>query len=600
VPDRKSNSGYNAAPEPATERHLRFELRATNWRSYVPIVDVLERYRRDDFGRDLIAGTIVCVITVPQAIAYAFLAGLPPEAGLYACLAPLVIYAVLGSSRHLAVGPVAIAALMVAAAVGQYAGPHGRSHLEISIILCLQAGIFLWLLRLMQMGGLVNLLSHPVITGFVNAAAFLIIVSQIPAFTGIGPGAADDPFNQLADLAGRWEEINVISIAIGIGALAGLWGVNRYGVALLRLFWPDIPDEHPVSRVGPLVVAVIAAGIVAMWQLDVHFGVAIVGFIPPGLPSFTLPLFDWRLWVDVAPSAAMIAVVAYVESYSIGTTLATRQRTRVNAHQELIALGAANIGAAFTGAYPVAGSFSRSSVNFQAGGRTQVSSLVCAAIIVLTLLFLTPLFAVLPHAVLAAIVVFSVLGIVDLHSARRHWRVYREDSITELVTLATVVMFGVETGLLTGVALSIAFFVRTSSRPHIAIVGRIANTEHFRSARRYSVETFLHVAAIRIDENVYFANANQIESKLLKIVQRRPGTRHVLLVMSAVNMIDVSGLEMFYRFNQNISAMGIKLHLSEVKGPVMEQFEATDFVMQLSGSVFFTTDQAMRDLADRP
>ena len=578
---------------------MRFRLRADNWRSYVPIVDVLQRYRRADFGHDLTAGVIVAVITVPQAIAYAFLAGLPPQAGLYACLAPLVIYAALGSSRHLAVGPVAIAALMVAATIGQYAAAYDQSHLEISIVLCLQAGIILWLLRLLQMGGLVNLLSHPVITGFVNAAAFLIIVSQLPAFTGIGPGSADDPFNQLADLAGRWQEINAVSIAIGIGALAGLLLVGRYGVTVLRLLMPDVADEHPVSRLGPMVVAVLAAGVVALWQLDTGFGVAVVGYVPPGLPSFTVPSFNWPLWVDVAPAATMIAVVAYVESYSIGTTLAARQRTRVNAHQELIALGAANIGAAFTGAYPVAGSFSRSSVNYQAGGRTQVSSLICAAVIVLSLLFLTPLFALLPHAALAAIVVVSVVGIVDFSSARRHWRVYREDSITELVTLVTVVLFGVETGLITGVALSIAFFVRTSSRPHIAIVGRIANTEHFRSARRYSVETFPHVAAIRIDENVYFANANQIENKLLKLVQRRPGTRHVLLVMSAVNMIDVSGLEMFYRFNQNVSAMGIKLHLSEVKGPVMEQFEATDFVMQLTGSVFFTTDQAMRDLAER-
>jgi sulfate permease, SulP family len=193
----------------------------------------------------------------------------------------------------------------------------------------------------------------------------------------------------------------------------------------------------------------------------------------------------------------------------------------------------------------------------------------------------------------------SVVGIVDVTSMLRHWRIHREDSITELVTLITVLAFGVETGLITGVALSIAFFIRTSSRPHIAIVGRIPHTEHFRSARRYDVESFPHVAAIRIDENIYFGNANQVESKLLKIVQRRPGTRHILLVCSAVNMIDVSGLEMFYRINANFEAMGIKLHLSEVKGPVMEQLEATDFIMQLTGSVFFTTDQAMRDLAER-
>ncbi len=578
---------------------LALQLRVKNWQSYIPIVPALARYRREDFSHDLVAGVVLGVITVPQAIAYAFLAGLPAEAGLYASLAPMVLYAVFGSSRHLVVGPVAISALMVAAALGEYAPRYEFSYLAVSTVLCLQAGIFLWLLRLSQMGGLVNLLSHPVITGFVNAAALLIIISQLPAFTGIGRGEATNPFDQLLHLASRIGDLNPVVVAVGAGCLAGLWLVRRYAVAVLRLFVREADDEHPIKRTGPMLVAALAAAAVTVWNLDGDLGVAVVGSLPSGLPGFTLPPFQWQLWLDVAPVSAMIAVVSYVESYSIGTTLATRERTRVNSHQELIALGAANIGAAFTGAYPVSGSFSRSSVNYQTGARTQVSALVCMAVIILTLLYFTPLFERLPHAALAAIVVVSVLSIVDVHSMLRHWRIHREDSITELATLITVLGFGVETGLITGVALSIAFFVRTSSRPHIAIVGRIPHTEHFRSARRYDVETFPHVAAIRIDENVYFGNANQVENKLLKIIQRRPGTKHVLLVMSAVNMVDVSGLEMLYRINQNLEAMGIKLHLSEVKGPVMEQLEATDFTLRLTGSVFFTTDQAMRDLADR-
>jgi SulP family sulfate permease len=305
------------------------------------------------------------------------------------------------------------------------------------------------------------------------------------------------------------------------------------------------------------------------------------------------------LWLDLLPTSTMIALVSYVESYSIGTTLATRQRTRVNSHQELIALGAANVSAAFTGAYPVAGSFTRSSVNYQSGARTQVSSLVCMVVIVFTLLLFTPLFSLLPHTALAAIVIISVLGLIDLKSIRSHWQVHREDSITQLVTLITVLLFGVETGLITGVALSVAFFVRRVSRPHVAIVGRVGNSEHFRAARRFDVQTFAHVAAIRIDESLFFANANQIESKLLKIIQRRPGTRHVVLVCSAVNMIDVSGLEMLYRINENLERMGIELHLSEVKSPVMEQLDATDFLATLHGNIFFTTDQAMRELGEQ-
>jgi SulP family sulfate permease len=317
------------------------------------------------------------------------------------------------------------------------------------------------------------------------------------------------------------------------------------------------------------------------------------------LPDFTLPPFNTELWLDLLPTSAMYAIVAYVESFSIGTTLANRQRSRVNSNQELIALGAANIGAAFTGAYPVAGSFSRSSVNYQAGGRTPISSIVCMVVIVSTLLFFTPLFTLLPHAALAAIVIISVIGLMDFSDLKSHWHVYRQDTITQMVTLVTVLAFGVEAGLITGVALSIAFFVRKTSKPHIAIVGRVGDSEQFRAAKRYDVETFEHVAAIRVDESLFFANANQVENKILKIIQRRSGTRHVVLVCTAVNMIDISGLEMLYRLNQNLDRMGVTLHFSEVKNPVMRQLEATNFVMELTGSVFFTTDQAMKDLSQR-
>lgn len=582
---------------------MQFELRVRNWRSYIPILDVITHYHRVDFSHDLVAGLIVGVITIPQAIAYAFLAGLPPQAGLYACLAPMVIYAILGSSRQMVVGPVAVAALMVAAAVGQYAPAASDAYLGITAVLCLQAGIFLWLLRVWNMGGVVNLLSHPVIVGFVNAAALLIIVSQLSALTGIASTSPMNPFDQVMDLLGATDSVNTTTLSIGMGCFVALWLVRLGAIpltrALLRPWGRSIEDRHLIARLGPLLVTAGAAAVVWAWDLDVSAGVATIGYVPPGLPSFTMPPFSWDMWVDLASPSAMIAVVAYVESFSIGTMLATRRRTRINANQELIALGAANISAAFSGAYPVAGSFSRSGVNYQTGARTQAASLVCAFVIVLTLLFFTPLFTRLPHAALAAIVITSVTGLMDFRSFRAHWRIYPEDSVTQIVTLATVLMFGIEAGLITGVVLSIAFFVRQSSRPHIAIVGRISGTEHFRSIRRYDVETFQHVVAARIDENLFFANANQLENRLLKVVQRRPSTRHLLLVCSAINMIDISGLEMLYRINHTLDEMGIKLHLAEVKGPVMDQLEATDFVMAMTGSVFFTTDQAMRDLAER-
>ncbi len=578
---------------------MAFEFRVKDWRSFFPIIDVIRDYKRPDFHHDLVAGLVVGMITVPQAIAYAFLAGLPPEAGLYACLAPMVIYAILGSSRQMVVGPVAVAALMVAAAVGEYAPAYSDAYLGITTILCLQSGIVLWLLRLSNMGGVVNLLSHPVIVGFVNAAALLIIISQLGPLVGVGTDATLNPIERLISLAEQTDAFNQVALGIGLACAVGMWLISRYITVPLGWIGLALPRNHAITRLGPLIVVILAVW--AVWIGDLHQtrAVEVIGTVPGGLPALTLPPFDWDLWVNLLPTSTMIALVAYVESYSIGTTLATRERTRVNSHQELIALGAANVGAAFTGAYPVAGSFTRSSVNYQTGARTQVSSLVCMVVILLTLLFFTPAFTLLPHAALAAIVIVSVFGLMDFASARAHWKVHRDDSITQLVTMVTVLVFGVEAGLITGVALSIAFFVRRVSRPHIAIVGRIGETEAFRAARRYDVETFAHVAAIRVDESLFFANANQVENKLLKIIQRRPGTRHVLLVCTAVNMVDISGLEMLERLNANLLAMDITLHFSEVKAPVMEQLEATDFLEALKGDIYFTTDQAMRDLAER-
>jgi len=573
-----------------------------NWRSYIPILDVTRRYRSGDFGHDAVAGIILGVITVPQAVAYAFLAGLPAEAGLYACLVPMILYAILGSSRELVVGPVAVAALMVAATVKEFAPAYSYEYLSIATIISLQAGLLLWLLRLSRMGGVVNLLSHPVVSGFVNAAALIIILSQLLPFTGQGSQVGNSTWDNIMALSGSIEKINPIALAIGFGGLVILWLTQRFGYLLLVPFSQRDSEEleqSPITRIGPMIVVLLSVVAVIGFNLDGRFDLPTVGAIPAGLPSLTIPPFDLDLWIDLAPSSAIIALVAYVESFTVATMLATRRRQRVNSHQDLIALGAANIGAAFTGAYPVAGSFSRSSVNFAAGARTPISALVCAVVVIITLLALTPLFARLPQAALAAIIAASVYSLLDFRSLRGHWRFYHHDVITHVVTMVAVLVSDVETGLLIGVATSIALFIRRSSRPTVTLIGRIPNSEVFRSTKHHDVETFGHVAAIRVDENVYFANANQIENRILKVVQQKPRTRHLLLVMSAVNLVDVSGLEMLRRINENLSRMDIKLHLAEVKSKVMGALKTTELPTSLSGSIFFSTDQGMRDLADR-
>ena len=510
---------------------------------------------------------------------------------MYACLLPMVLYALLGSSRQLVVGPVAVAALMVADAIKDHADQFGNDPIGIATVLCMQAGLLLWLLRIFQLGGIVNILSRPVISGFINGAVILIVISQIPALTGIPATPAAGPLFDFASMAERIRDAHAFTIAIGLASLLLLWLFPPLVKRLLPR--PKGPrKDSAILRTGPIFVA---AGSILL-VLVAGFETPSVGYIPPGLPSIKAPPFDLDLWIDLAPSAALIAIVAYVESFSVGSTLASRQRKRVNSHQELIALGAANLGAAFTGAYPVAGSFSRSSVNYAAGGRTPVSSIASALVILISLLWFTPLFQILPHAVLAAIIIVSVVGLVEFKDLKTHWRFYRLDVVTHVVTLASVLAFGVETGLLTGVCVSILLFIRRSSRPQITIVGRLGDSTHFRNIERYDAETWPKVVALRVDESLYFANANRVEDRVLKIVETHHEAQHILLVCSSINFIDTSGLEMLRRINESLRSVSIKLHLSEIKGPLSDRLADTAFAQELSGQIFFTTDEAMQIL----
>ena len=563
------------------------------WRGYLPLLGVLVRYRPADFNHDLVAGLVVAVISVPKSMAYAFLAGLPPQAGLYACLLPMFAYTVLGSSRHLVVGPVAVAALMVAAAIGQHAPDFEGGPMALTTVICIEAGLFLLVLRVTQMGGIVHLLSYPVITGFINAAAVLIVLSQLNGFTGIHKEAGGIPIAALWSLITSIGSLNPATLSIAAGSLGLIWGARRYGDRLGARIWPLLRDKAAVSRAAPLLVLLFATLVVGLFDLDLRFDVATAGHIPGGLPELTLPPLDPLMWLQVMPSAAMIAAVVYVESYTIGSSLAVRERTRLDNPQELLALGAANLAAGFSGATPVAGSFSGSSVNHQAGARTPVSSLICVLTILAVLMVATPLFKDLPQATLAAIVIISVVGLIDIGSVYRHWRFYREDGVTELVTFVTVLAFGVEGGLIAGVLLSIAFFVRRSSRPQVTLVGRIGESEIFRAVHRHDAETREHIAAIRVDENIFFANANNIETQMLRIVNGRPGTVHIVVVCTGINVIDVSGVEMLARLNDTLHRQGIGLHLAAVKHSVLDQLERSRLKGELTGRLFFSTAEAM-------
>jgi SulP family sulfate permease len=574
----------------------RLALAGRHWQQWVPIVPAVKGYQRKDLGQDLAAGAVVGMVTVPQAVAYAYLAGLPPQAGLYACLLPMLIYAFFGSSKHMVVGPVAVAALLVASAIAEHAPHYDGAYLTISSVLCLQVGLILFALRIFNMGGLVNLLSHPVITGFVNAAALLIIISQLPAITGINIDQSSSPLVQLLDLANRLHQTNTLTLYIGLAALVFLLLSKPLIGQLIQLTGVSQGKDHPLTKTGPLWAALGGIALVSTFGLADHTNT--VGVVPGGLPTLAWPEIDLALWLALLPSAAVISVITYIESYSIGATLAAKERYQVRPNQELIALGAANVGAALSGAYPVAGSFSRSGVNYAAGARTPISSFVCALIIIVTLLFFTEAFINLPNAALAAIVMVSVLNLVDIKNSRTNWGVHRQDCWSEWGTALGVLALGVEVGLLFGVVLSIAFFLRASSNPVITQIGRLGDSEQFRSAKRYPVTLHPAVLALRVDENIFFANASQIEERIIGRALRRRGITDVLLACGSVNRIDSTGLAMLQRMSQTLAEVDIRFNLSEIKGPLIRELLATGFADNISGSIYFNNDEAMRALTE--
>lgn len=561
---------------------------------FLPILSWAPRYGRDEATSDLVAATIVTIMLIPQSLAYAMLAGLPPEIGLYASVLPLVAYAVFGTSSALAVGPVAVVSLMTASAVGGIAAVGTPEYEAAAIALALLSGLFLLALGVFRLGFLANFLSHPVIAGFISASGILIASSQLKDLLGVKAGG-----QTLVEIAGslvpRLDEINLPTTVVGAGALAFLFWVRKgLKPLLVRLGLPARPADL-IAKAGP--VAAVAATILISWGFDLAaHGVAIVGAVPPGLPPFALPPMDPALWLDLAGAAALISVVGFVESVSVAQTLAAKRRQRIDTDQELVALGAANLGAAVSGGYPVTGGFARSVVNFDAGAATPAAGAYTAVGIGVATLVLTPLLHMLPKATLAATIVVAVLSLVDLSVLKRTWVYSKDDFAAVAVTMLVTLTVGVELGVSAGVGLSIALFLYRTSRPHMAVVGLVPGTEHFRNVDRHPVATSPTVLGVRVDESLYFANGRYLEDRVTALAAARPELAHVVLQCSAVNEIDASALESLEELNHRLADLGIGFHLSEVKGPVMDRIARTDFLKHLNGRVYLSHYAAIADL----
>ena len=580
--------------ESIADEQPRWQRRVSRLERWVPAVKWARSYDRGVLTSDLVAALIVTIMLIPQSLAYAMLAGLPPYVGLYASILPLCVYALFGTSRTLAVGPVAVVSLMTAAAVSQVAAPGSPEYLAAALLLALLSGLIMVAMAALRLGFLANFLSHPVISGFISASGLLIAASQLKHILGISAGGDTllEILGQLAETIGR---ANVPTMLIGVSVVAFLFWV-RGGLKplLCRLGFSERTAAF-AAKAGPVVAILLSTSTVALLDLT-SVGVKVVGEVPSGFPPLTFPPFDGALWLALLPPAVLISLVGFVESVSVAQTLAAKRRQRIDPNQELLGLGAANLAAAVTGGFPVTGGFARSVVNFDAGAQTPLAGVFTAVGIAVVALFFTPLFKDLPQAVLAATIIVAVLSLVDLPALRRTWMYSRSDFFAMAVTIVTVLVVGVEAGIVAGVVASLLLYLWRTSRPHIAIVGQVPGSEHFRNVERFDVVTSPFVLSVRVDQSLYFANARYLEDHLYDLVASRPDVRDVILMCPAVNWIDASALESLEAIVDRLKAAGVTFHLSEVKGPVMDRLKRSDFFKHLTGRVFLSQHQAMQML----
>ena len=571
---------------------------APSWHRLIPSLPILEwgrGYDRNTLTSDLMAALIVTVMLIPQGLAYALLAGLPPEVGLYASIAPLVLYAILGTSRVLAVGPVAVVSLMTASAIGQHAVAGSQEYWSVAITLAFMSGSMLLLMGVLRLGFLANFLSHPVISGFISASGLLIAASQMKIIMGV-TSDSQNFIDLMFDLFSQVPNIHTLTFTIGLIAIIFLaW--SRVGLKrALLTFGLKAKSADIITKSAPVAVIAFTALLTWIFQWQVQ-GLKVVGTVPQGLPPLSVPLWDLALWKELAVPALLISVVGFVESVSVGQTLAAKRRQRIEPDQELVALGASNLSSSLTGGFPVTGGFSRSVVNFDSGAKTPAAGAFTAIGIASASLLLTPALFYLPQAVLSATIIVTVMSLVDFSILKKTWAFSKTDFIGALTTLLVTLSVSIEIGLMVGVVASLALFLYKASRPHIAEVGLVLGTEHFRNIRRHSVLTSPRVVSLRVDESLYFANSRALEDRVNDAVANAPDVEHIVLQCSAINDIDSTALESLETIERRLRDSGISLHLTEVKGPVMDHLKDTPFLQGLSGKVFLTQYQAIHELS---
>lgn len=575
------------------------------WQAKFPLLKWSKDYNRVTFLDDCIAALVISMMLIPQSLAYAMLAGLPPQAGLYASLLPLIAYALLGSSGPLSVGPFAITSIMTATALATLFANNHYSPEQMLIsasILALLSGICLLTFGLFRFGFLTNFISFPVVTGFISASAIIIASSQFGSILGISIHSHN--FIQTLEIVlQKFDQIHSSTLLLTIIIILFLYWVPKLLRAFIyRLSQHDLLADS-ISKVTPVLAMILSSMAVYAFDLN-QYGIMVVGDIPVGLPNLSIP--HWQAleltqqdWKGLLNSALLISIIGFISSLSAAQTFAAKQRQRINPNQEAIALGIANLSAGLSSAFPVSASLSRSAVSFNAGAKTPAASALTAISIFLCCLFLTPYLYYLPIVTLAAMILLAVISLFDFGAMKRTYAYSLQDFSALIITFSLTLIQGLEWGLIVGIFISIALHLYRSSSPHVALLGLVPNSEHFRNIERHNVITDDSILSLRIDASLYFANARFLADKVNQIVAENPKAKHLILTCSAINDIDVSAIESLISVNQYLQEAEIDFHLSEVKGPVMDRLQRSDFIKKLTGNIYLSHHQAWKDLTTR-
>jgi len=563
----------------------------------------LKGYNGAAFTNDFVAAIIVTVLLVPQCLAYAMLADLPPVVGIYASIFPLLAYAAFGSSRFISVGPTAVISIMTAAAI---AAIPAESRLVGAAFLAIMSGFILIIFGMFRGGYIMNFISRSVVGAYITGAALLIMISQIKHIFGV-EASGTTAFAMIKNIYPGLSKINIAALIVGLTCLALFWLTRNFLAYGLIKSGLRSKRAKLIARTIPLLIVAVSIWVSYTAQLPQKYGLSVVGEIPTGLPRIGFPVFGEGnldsyfsmiklLWLP----ALVLGLVAFVDSMSTAQTLAAKSRSRINADKEMLAMGASNIIAGLSAGYPVNGSMSRSVVNYSAGARTPVSGIIVAILMALSALFFTPVLQYLPIATLAALIIAACFSLFDFKGMWQTFKYSRGDGLTALATFLGVLVFGVQWGVLIGVVLAMALHIRTTLRPNLALVGRFPGTDHYRDADRFKVETFDEVKTLRIDESLYYANARYLEDKVAQVVQQNPKMTDLILMCPAVNRIDASALSSLKTINDRLRSADIRLHFSELHTKLKEGVAKSELAAELTGDIFFSQKEAMEALEPEP